>query len=257
MTRPSAKDLIHQATTPRWLLVLVALLAFIVATIFLGLWQWERTNDILRAERAAAAEPVPIQELINPDLTWDNNNIGRPVILDGNFTEDQLALPNREFDQQSGDWIVTRFELNNNQSVAVVRGWLPTDPASPAHAPISTVPTQVTGVLHPDEQFYEGANTQDILTMDHTALANEWNTELIPGFVMLSEFPIELVPADASAPVIVPPTVDVGDVAFPLQNFFYAFQWWLFGLFAIAVYLRWLWVDAKTAKAEQHLRDTP
>lgn len=244
MTRPSAKALLQQASTPRWLLVFLALIAFVIATIFLGIWQWDRTNDILRAERAAAAEPIALSELLNDDNTWDNNNIGRPVVLDGNFTDDQLALPNREFDQQVGEWIVTRFDTANN-SIAVVRGWLPNDPASPAHAPISTVPTQVSGVLHPDEEFYDGANLDAIVTMDHQALERVWNTELVPGYVMLQDYPIELIPADASAPVIVPPTVDVGDVAFPLQNFFYAFQWWLFGLFAIAVYFRWLWVDAK------------
>jgi hypothetical protein len=37
----------------------------------------------------------------------------------------------------------------------------------------------------------------------------------------------------------------VGDVAFPLQNFFYAVQWWVFALFAVVVYARWLYLDAK------------
>jgi hypothetical protein len=34
-------------------------------------------------------------------------------------------------------------------------------------------------------------------------------------------------------------------VAFPLQNFFYAIQWWIFALFAVAVYVRWLVVGSK------------
>ena len=40
------------------------------------------------------------------------------------------------------------------------------------------------------------------------------------------------------------PTVQTADVPFPLQNFFYAFQWWIFGAFAVAFYLRWLWLEA-------------
>ena len=32
---------------------------------------------------------------------------------------------------------------------------------------------------------------------------------------------------------------------FPLQNFAYAFQWWIFALFAMVVYARWLYVDAQ------------
>ena len=33
------------------------------------------------------------------------------------------------------------------------------------------------------------------------------------------------------------PTAEVG---FPLQNFFYAIQWWVFALFAVTIYIRWL-----------------
>jgi cytochrome oxidase assembly protein ShyY1 len=35
-------------------------------------------------------------------------------------------------------------------------------------------------------------------------------------------------------------------VAFPLQNFVYAFQWWLFGVFALGVYGRWLWLESRS-----------
>jgi cytochrome oxidase assembly protein ShyY1 len=50
---------------------------------------------------------------------------------------------------------------------------------------------------------------------------------------------------DATDPLIVPPTVQVGEVPFPLQNFFYAIQWWVFAAFAMFVYARWLYLDAK------------
>ena len=45
--------------------------------------------------------------------------------------------------------------------------------------------------------------------------------------------------------MLFPPTVQVGDVPFPLQNFFYAIQWWVFASFAVVVYARWLYLDAK------------
>jgi cytochrome oxidase assembly protein ShyY1 len=47
-----------------------------------------------------------------------------------------------------------------------------------------------------------------------------------------------------AAPEPAAPTVQTADVPFPLQNFFYAFQWWIFAAFAVVVYLRWLWLDA-------------
>jgi cytochrome oxidase assembly protein ShyY1 len=38
--------------------------------------------------------------------------------------------------------------------------------------------------------------------------------------------------------------VQTADVPFPLQNFFYAVQWWIFAAFGLVFYLRWLWIEA-------------
>ncbi|MGA0208552.1 MAG: SURF1 family protein [Candidatus Nanopelagicales bacterium] len=240
--RPTAQDLWRTALTPRWLIALVALIAFIALCIFLGRWQWDRTQDILAAERAAASAPSDLVEVLNDDGTWNNADIGRTVILDGTFTGDELLLPNREYQDQAGTWTITRFELDDQRSIAIVRGWLPNDEQSP---PIRQEPTTIEGVLHPNEAFYEGANQEQIITVVAPALAEVWNTELIDGYVMLQKQDPILLAADAPAPVIVPPTVQVGDVPFPLQNFFYAIQWWVFAAFAIFVYGRWLYLDAR------------
>lgn len=239
--RPTPADLVRTASRPRWLIALVALVAFVVVCVILGRWQWDRTQDILAAERAAASEPVALVDIVARDGTWNNQEIGRSVILDGVFTGDELLLPNREYEGRTGTWTITRFQLDEGPSVAVVRGWLPTDLQSP---PIRQDPTRVEGVLHPNEAFYEGANESRIITVDSAALAKEWNTELVDGYVMMQVQDPILLAADAPAPVIVPPTVQVGEVPFPLQNFFYAIQWWIFAAFAIFVYARWLYLDA-------------
>ena len=239
--RPTPADLARTAMRPRWLIALAALVAFIVVCVILGRWQWDRTQDILAAERAAASEPVALMDIVALDGTWNNAEIGRSVILDGAFTDDELLLPNRAYEGQAGTWTITRFELQNGRSVAVVRGWLPTDLQSP---PIRQDPTRVEGILHPNEAFYEGANDSQLTTVEAPALAAEWNTELIDGYVMMQTQDPILLAADAPAPVIVPPTVQVGDVPFPLQNFFYAIQWWIFAAFAVFVYARWLYLDA-------------
>jgi cytochrome oxidase assembly protein ShyY1 len=81
--------------------------------------------------------------------------------------------------------------------------------------------------------------------VDAAALGDVWGTPLVQGFVMLQDQDPSLVAADAPAPVTLPPTVQVGDVAFPLQNFVYALQWWVFGAFALAVYAWWLWRESR------------
>jgi hypothetical protein len=39
--------------------------------------------------------------------------------------------------------------------------------------------------------------------------------------------------------------VQTSGVPFPLQNFGYAFQWWVFALFVVFAYVRWLSLDAR------------
>jgi len=238
-------SLLRTALAPRGLLALIAALAAAAACIFLGIWQWDRTEDILAAERAASADPVDLTQLLNDDGTWNNRDIGRPVIVNGGFTDDEVLIPNREYQGQRGTWTVTRFALDDGRSIAVTRGFLPDGVVSP---PILTNPTLIEGVLHPNEEFYAGANSDGaIVTVDAAALGENWGIPLVQGYVMLQEQDPALLAADAPAPVILPPTVQVGDVAFPLQNFVYAWQWWVFGAFALAVYGWWLWREGRSA----------
>ncbi len=240
--RPSARDLWRTAITPRWLIALVALIAFIAISIVLGRWQWDRTQDIIAAERAAAAEAVAIEDILDSDGNWNNADIGRTVVLEGSFTDAELLIENREYEGERGTWTVTEFQLRDGRSIAVVRGWLPEGVLSP---PIRQEPTRIEGVLHPNEAFYEGANDEQIITIDAPAIAEVWGMDLVDGYVMLQQQDPTVLAADAPAPVIVPPTVQVGDVPFPLQNFFYAIQWWIFAGFAVFVYGRWLYLDAR------------
>ena len=244
MTPPNTSErgseqLWRTALTPRWLAALIALVVLVAAFIVLGRWLWDRTKDILVAERSAAAEPIDLADLVDDQGSWNNADIGRTVNLQGTFTDDELLLTNRELDGEAGVWVVTRFELDGGQTMAVVRGWLPDD-TSPA--PLSQENVKIQGVLQPDEEFYAGANATRVVTIDAEALADAWGEDVIDGYVMLGG---DQGDAALGVPVLVPPTVQVGDVAFPLQNFFYAVQWWVFALFAVVVYVRWLYLDAK------------
>jgi cytochrome oxidase assembly protein ShyY1 len=79
------------------------------------------------------------------------------------------------------------------------------------------------------------------VVIDSVELSDIWSTDLAVGFVVLTLQD----PVNDSMPLPVPPTIATADVAFPLQNFFYAIQWWIFALFAVALYLRWIFVSAR------------
>ena len=242
------KAMLRLALTPRWLVAALVLLLLIAGAILLGRWQWERTQTILAAERAAVAQPIPVQEVFaDGDVLATElpaEGIGRPVTVTGEYADGmQTLVTSRELDGKPGVWVVDGVDLGDGTVSAVLRGWLP-DGASPGVEP-PTGEVTVTGILHPDETFYADAAAEPgtAASIAHDRLAEQWQATVLPGFVVLSSEE----PAVAPAPIPVPPTVQTSDVPFPLQNFFYAFQWWIFAAFGVAVYLRWLWTESRPA----------
>jgi cytochrome oxidase assembly protein ShyY1 len=238
--------MLRLALTPRWLVAALVLLLLIAAGVMLGRWQWDRTQSILTAERAAASQPIPVQDVFPDDADVGGEvpaeGIGRPVTVTGSYVDGmQVLVTSRELAGDPGVWVVTGLDLGDGTVVAVLRGWLP-DGASPGVEPPRGEVT-VTGILHPDETFYADAASEPgtVASIAHDRLAEQWQATVLPGFVVLSDQE----PAAEPAPAPVPPTVQTGDVPFPLQNFFYAFQWWIFAAFGLAVYLRWLWIESR------------
>ena len=232
------------ALTPRWLVVAFVLLALVVAAIFLGRWQWDRTQAILAAERAALAEPIDVGEVLADPVTdpLPNEAIGRPVTVTGSYAADrQVLVANRALGDRAGAWVVTGIRTGDGAVVPVLRGWV-TGPDDPAVV-VPTGDVTVGGILQPDEVFYADAAPVDgqIVAISQSALAGLWGEDVTPGFVVLQSQS----PGSSPAPTPVPPTIDVADVPFPLQNFFYAFQWWIFAAFGIFLYVRWLRIEAR------------
>jgi cytochrome oxidase assembly protein ShyY1 len=236
--------MLRLALTPRWIVAAVVVLLFVVLAVLLGRWQWDRTQTILAAERAAIAQPIPVQDVFVDAAPTEipAEGIGRPVLADGRYDPDrQVAVGDRVHEGEAGVWIVTGLDLADGRVAAVLRGSLP-DAASPGAVP-PTDDVTVTGVLQPDEEFYADAASDagTVASIAHDRLAELWQADVLPGFIVLQSQD----PMDAPAPLPVVPTVQTADVPFPLQNFFYAFQWWVFAAFGIAVYLRWLWIESR------------
>lgn len=240
LTRTQA--MIRLAVTPRWLLVLTVLIGLIVAATLLGRWQWDRTQSILAAERAAASVAVPVQEALgDSDVELPPESIGRPVTATGEFDPDrQVVVSNRSLDGNTGVWVVTGLRMADGTLVPVLRGW--TAPDDVAARSVSSGRVEIAGVLQPDEVFYADApaTADEVVAISQSSLEAAWGEDLPPGFVVLAEQR----PSAAPAPAPIPPTVQTADVPFPLQNFFYAFQWWIFAGFAVFLYLRWLRIEA-------------
>lgn len=242
-TAAHARAALRLAVSPRYLLVLVGLMVLVVGAALLGRWQWDRTQDILAAERAAVAEPVDVREALAENREEvPAESIGRPVTASGSYRPGlQAVVSSRSLDGRPGVWVVTGLEQDDGSVVTVLRGWVP-DAADPSTA-VPEVPVRVAGILQPDEGFYEGAVASDgsVAAISHSTLSRLWKVPVLPGFIVLSSQQ----PQVARAPSPVPPTVRTADIPFPLRNFSYAFQWWIFALFGLVVYVRWVWVDSR------------
>jgi len=229
---------LRRATSPRGIAALALLAVFVVATVLLGRWQWDRTQGILDAERAAKAQRAPIEQVL-PDSFSDvpADAVGHRVTLVGRWIPAaQVAVVNREGGGKPGVWIVTALQLDSGPVVAVVRGWLPTATSPGAVAPSGSV--NVDGVIQLDENFYTSAVSSPGTIASIANLSTALGRPVLPGHVVLTDERPAVVPAPLPVPVVVS-----SDVPFPLRNFVYALQWWLFGLFAVAVFVRWLWRD--------------
>jgi len=227
-----------RAKTPASILALLSLIAVCVLFFFLGKWQWDRTQDILVAERAASKAAVPVSEIDQP---LNPQDYGRTVTASGSFIDaDQVRIGSRlSRESIAGDWIVSAMEIETGQTIAVVRGWVPQ--GQMFATPDGTV--SVEGVLQPSDTFYDAAGEpgSEIVTIDSQQLSTLWGTTLLDGYIVMQS----QAPMGANLPESVPPTISTADVAFPLQNFFYAIQWWVFALFAVTIYIRWLVIGGK------------
>lgn len=237
-----AVTMLRLALTPRWLLLLALLVGLIVGAALLGRWQWERTQAILAAERAAASAPIPVESALDGAVEGlPSESIGRPVTAVGVYdAARQVAVPNRALDGNPGSWIVTGLRLADGSLVPVLRGWV--GPNDPAAAAVPEEAVEISGVLQPDEIFYADApvTSGSVAAISRQSLGQAWGEDVPPGFIVLARQD----PSSGPAPKPVPPTVQTADVPFPLQNFFYAFQWWIFAAFGVFLYLRWLWIEA-------------
>jgi cytochrome oxidase assembly protein ShyY1 len=235
---PPSNDFWSRARTPASILALLSLIAVCVLFFFLGKWQWDRTQDILDAERAASMAAVPIGQIVQP---MNPEDYGRTVTATGSYREvDQVRIGSRlSSDSVSGDWIVSALEIESGGSIAVVRGWVPQGQTFATPGEIISI----EGILQPSDTFYQGPldPSGEVLTIDSEQLSAVWNTTLFDGYIVMQSQS----PMGVNSPESVPPTISTADVAFPLQNFFYAIQWWVFSLFAVTIYIRWLVVGSK------------
>jgi len=159
-------------------------------------------------------------------------------------------------------WAVTPVEVcagatscAGAPAMLVVRGWAPAAADVPP-APTGTV--DVTGWLQPGEGsgLTDPDPTDDVLPEMRVADAIQHvDQDLYGGFVIASG--LSGPGPEAGLSPVTPASLPKAETFTALRNLLYAFEWWVFGGFAVYIWWRWCRDDLERQRIEEEGPDEP
>ncbi|KQR17826.1 hypothetical protein ASF78_06105 [Cellulomonas sp. Leaf334] len=229
--------MLRAAVRPRMVVLLVLLLAAAALCARLGAWQLDRAqvHGAAAAERhtaeLVAAAAVPIDDVLVPQTTFTGDLVGRKVVVTGTYDAGgQLLVTGRAHDGTTGLLVLTPLTTTDGSVLPVVRGWVAT-PADADTPPAGTV--DVTGYLQASEQAGTGVADGQTDAISSAELLNSWGGPIYTGYLVVSASD----PAQSDAVTLLDPPTKPG-AGLNIQNLAYAAQWWIFGAFAVLLWLR-------------------
>jgi cytochrome oxidase assembly protein ShyY1 len=216
----------------------LAMLVAVAIAVGLGLWQL----DAWHARRADAARnltskpPVALGTLMTGDSPFPGRSVGQPVRFTGQWTGTNIYVADRYLHGKRGYWVVTAALVDGTRSaMPVVRGW-----SRSPDAPVPTGPTSVVGWLQPTEgsgPFDADPHDDVIPTMRIASLVEHVDADLYSGYVAAKA----VTPPDTSGALepVTPQSVPDVSMFTAARNLFYAIEWWVFGAFAVFIWVRW------------------
>lgn len=244
----------RRALAPRYWGVHLLMVAAVVVCALLGRWQLGVWHDHRTSQAASVTHqaPVPLDDVLGPDAAFPGSGVGRPVVVRGAWDPAHTVyVADRPRDGRTGVWVVTPVVVTpSGSAIPVVRGWAPSKEEAPA-GPKGTA--SLVGLLQPSEDT--GATDTDthddvIPELSVTDLLPRASYDLYGGYVVATDRSVPggtagSTPIDGMAG-LAPVTVEHlpgADTSTALRNLLYAFQWWIFGAFAVFMWWRWLQED--------------
>lgn len=233
--------MIRTALKPAWLLLLGLLVAVVISFYQLGMWQLGVSSNQASREMAevqASRPTAQLEEVIAPQQTFPDDGAGRSVVARGTYVAElQFLVPQRLLEGEPGYWVVTalRTDVSGRQALLpVLRGFV-ADPGQADAPPSGQV--ALTGTLAPGESPGPGGLPEGQRgAIDTADLVNDWDEPIYNAFMFL----VEQDPDVSSSEVLrVPPPV-FGETGIVWRNVGYAMQWFVFALFAVYMYYRFL-----------------
>ncbi len=248
--------MLRAATRPRMLVLLAVLLLAAMVCARLGMWQLDRAEvrggDSAAQEQAQreAQEPKDIGDVLAPQTTFTGGLVGQQGGARGSYEPDgQLLVVERAIGEETGYLVLTPLRVSDTLPstpgddagepapvLPVVRGWV-ADPADAAALAVPTGEVTVTGRLQASEgPGLGGQPAGQIDAISSAELLGFWAGPIWTGYVVLAD----AAPADAAHDAgleLLPAPTRAGS-GLNIQNLAYAAQWWIFGGFALFVWVR-------------------
>jgi cytochrome oxidase assembly protein ShyY1 len=222
----------HRLLRPSWIISHIFVLALLVSTVNLGLWQLRRLEE-RKSNNAQIIENTGKKPVVVNDLYLDKVGDYKkytPAIAIGTFDENrQVYLINRSRNGVPGVEVINSFTLKTDPItyVAVNRGYLPrkilNDGRSETWKPPSEV-FEIEGFVMPP---FSNGNLQgsEINRIDIDLLSAEWELPLLPFYFkqnqrMINDWPVQMEPLELTEG----------------SHLSYAVQWFIFTLIGLVGY---------------------
>lgn len=238
-----------QPLAPRYWGIHLLMVLAVAATVLLGRWQYQVWQHH-RADSAAsviASSPVPLDDVLGRDSAFPDAGLARPVVVEGTWVPDQTIFVSGQREAgRTGYWVVTSVLMPSGSEIPVVRGWVP-DPGGAPAPPRGRA--ALVGILQPsdDTGSTDGPAHGDVYPrLSVAALLQRTHRDLYGGYVVATDRPVhQTTPATGMAGLAPARATQLpgADAATALRNLLYAFQWWVFGAFAVFMWWRWLQED--------------
>lgn len=228
----------HFLLNRRWLALLAFVVVFGGVCFRLGLWQIHRLehrldrNEVI--SRHFSTDPVDLDTAAPPGTTIDEQNEWTRVTIRGTYDlEHEAAVKFTTRDAAPGVDVVVPLKLDDGSAILVDRGWMESQNSvkRPELPPPATGEVTINGWLRQDN----GAGGQavrvidgQIRAIDSSGFGESVPYDLRDGYVNAqSESP------EPATKLAAEPKPELGQG----PHFFYALQWWFFGLIGITGYV--------------------
>jgi cytochrome oxidase assembly protein ShyY1 len=241
----------------RWLLLLLCVLLLSYACLLLGRWQWHRLtsrkagNAIIRTNETAA--PLPVDQVLRRGVDPPDTDQYRVVQATGTYEPTKTVIVRYQTNDegQPGADAVVPLVTPSGTALLVNRGWFSTSnqgAVDPSEVPAPpSGPVTVTGYVRQDADGSSQVTDSSTRAVSSAAIGRAVGLPVYGGWVELkSESPASSVPLE---PAGLP---DLGNG----PHFFYALQWWFFGVLALFGYGYLAWEEA-TGRADLRRAQQP